>query len=77
MFCKNCGKEIVDNPQFCSNCGANLSAPAEVVKKGKERVASILLAVFLSFWTWLYTYKKDAWKFWTAFFCPSPISITR
>jgi hypothetical protein len=28
-------------------------------------VASILLAVFLSCWTWLYTYKKDGWKFWT------------
>jgi len=27
-------------------------------------VASILLAVFLGFWTWLYTYKKDGWKFW-------------
>jgi len=20
--------------------------------------------VFLGFWTWLYTYKTDAWKFW-------------
>jgi len=23
----------------------------------------VLLAVFLSFWTWLYTYKKSNWKF--------------
>lgn len=23
-----------------------------------------MLAVFLSFWTWVYTYKKDGWKFW-------------
>jgi hypothetical protein len=27
-------------------------------------MVSVLLAVFLSFWTWLYTYKKDAVKFW-------------
>jgi hypothetical protein len=31
----------------------------------KSKTTSLLLAVFLSFWTWLYTYKKDAWKFWT------------
>ena len=31
---------------------------------GKSKVASILLAVFLGFWTWLYTYREDGWKFW-------------
>jgi hypothetical protein len=30
----------------------------------KNKTGSILLAVFLGFWTWLYTYKKDGWKFW-------------
>ncbi len=30
----------------------------------KDKTAAVLLAVFLSFWTWLYTYRKDAWKFW-------------
>jgi hypothetical protein len=24
----------------------------------------VLLAVFLSFWTWLYTFQRDAAKFW-------------
>lgn len=23
------------------------------------------MAVFLGGWTWLYTYRADAWKFWT------------
>ena len=32
--------------------------------KGKSKTTAILLAVFLSFFTWLYTYKDDAWKFW-------------
>ncbi len=28
MFCKNCGKELVDNAKFCSSCGQpNQSAP--------------------------------------------------
>ncbi len=30
----------------------------------KDRTTAIVLAVFLSFWTWLYTYKKDSTKFW-------------
>ncbi|HLC73127.1 MAG TPA: hypothetical protein VJH20_00655 [Candidatus Nanoarchaeia archaeon] len=32
----------------------------------KHKSTSVLLAVFLSFFTWLYTYKYDAWKFWIA-----------
>lgn len=30
----------------------------------RSKGAAILLAVFLSFWTWLYTFKIDAGKFW-------------
>jgi len=30
----------------------------------KSKTTAILLAVFLAFWMWIYTYKVDAWKFW-------------
>jgi hypothetical protein len=30
----------------------------------KDRTVALLLAIFLGGWTWVYTYKKDAWKFW-------------
>ncbi len=30
----------------------------------KDKTIAILLVVFLSFWTWLYTYRRDANKFW-------------
>ena len=30
----------------------------------RQRPDAILLAVFLAFWMWIYTYKVDAWKFW-------------
>ena len=30
----------------------------------KDKSAAILLAIFLGGWTWVYTYKRDAWKFW-------------
>jgi hypothetical protein len=33
----------------------------------KSRTTAVLLAIFLGFITWMYTYEKDAWKFWTAF----------
>tara|TARA_Y100000310_G_C20323651_1_gene641945 strand:+ start:288 stop:524 length:237 start_codon:yes stop_codon:yes gene_type:complete len=33
-------------------------------KTHKDKAIAILLAVFLGFWTWIYTYKDDAWKFW-------------
>ena len=35
-------------------------APAQF----KTKTPAVLLAVFLGFWTWLYTYQRDAWKFW-------------
>src|SRR4030042_1655327 len=35
-----------------------------VTKSGKrKRVIAELLAVFLGPWTWLYTFRKDRWKF--------------
>ncbi len=30
----------------------------------KSKTTAVVLAVFLAFWTWLYSYKTDAWKFW-------------
>lgn len=37
---------------------------AAVQAHPKSKSASILLAVFLSYWTWLYTYKRDKGFFW-------------
>jgi len=37
---------------------------AKRVKAKRERVISLLLAIFLGIWTWLYTYKYDKKKFW-------------
>jgi len=30
----------------------------------KSKAGAILLAIFFGGWTWVYTYKKDSWKFW-------------
>jgi len=64
MFCKNCGRELVGAPSYCPHCGAKVQENVVETGGGKSKTASILLAVFLAFWTWLYTYRRDAWKFW-------------
>src|SRR5215469_12611378 len=32
----------------------------------KNKTTAVLLAIFLGFIAWMYTYERDAWKFWTA-----------
>ncbi len=61
-FCQSCGAEVSPLAEMCVKCGARLG---KRVSKGKSKTASVLLAVFLGYWTWLYTHGKDAWKFWT------------
>jgi hypothetical protein len=63
-FCQNCGREVSETANFCAACGAQLTSISGVKKKGNSKLAAILLAVFLGFWTWVYTYKKDSMKFW-------------
>jgi hypothetical protein len=64
-FCPACGASTNAQAVICIKCGAGLEAKPEIrTKAGKSKTAAILLAVFLTFWTWLYTYKKDVWKFW-------------
>lgn len=56
-FCTRCGTQLMLSTWGCPRCGASLSAP-------KDKTVAILLAVFLSWWTWLYTYQQDSTKFW-------------
>ena len=37
------------------------------MKQTKFKSTAIVLAVFLGFWTWCYTYQKDNVKFWIGF----------
>ena len=45
---------------YCPACGAAVQQPA----RRKSKNTAVMLAVSLSWWTWLYTYKRDTWKFW-------------
>jgi hypothetical protein len=60
-YCSTCGSRMAFTAPTCPQCGA----PSRAGKATKSKTAAVLLAVFLSFWTWLYTYRTDRWKFWT------------
>jgi len=62
MRCPSCDAIVKKEAEICVNCGVGIRRRA--ASERKDKTASILLAVFLAFWTWLYTYKKDGWKFW-------------
>ncbi len=67
MFCPNCGSPLGGN-RICSNCGSAATAtmpPVQLAPKpGKSKSTAVLLAVFLGFWTFLYSYRVDKAKFW-------------
>jgi len=61
MFCPSCGEAIKKEAVICVHCGVQIK---KSTGEPKKKATAVLLAVFLSYWTWLYTYKRDAWKFW-------------
>lgn len=78
MFCGNCGNPS-NGVNFCLNCGS--PAAVQIPSNGypaqrKSKSTAVVLAVFFSFWTFLYSYKVDKRKFWTLLAIQSATSIT-
>jgi len=65
FYCTNCGKYLNKNAVVCPYCGVAVKGGSlDKPKVPKDKTVALLLAIFLSFWTWIYTYEKDSWKFW-------------
>jgi hypothetical protein len=73
-FCQSCGTKLPATAGFCSSCGtaagsAPIAAPAPTYQPqpagavSKNKTTAVLLAVFLGFWSWLYTFKINKTKF--------------
>jgi hypothetical protein len=60
MFCSGCGSQIPPGAAACSRCGVATRAGTGP----KDKTTSVLLAVLLGHWAWLYTYDRDKDKFW-------------
>lgn len=63
VYCQECSNVISKNASICPKCGVKNSANTSDYAR-KDKSVAIILAIFVNFWTWLYTYKKDSWKFW-------------
>jgi len=63
-FCTGCGNGLIETAVMCPKCGTPVArlrvAGSAALKK---RSNAILLAVFLGYWTYLYTFAKDKTKF--------------
>jgi hypothetical protein len=66
QYCVACGNGLVATAVICPRCGTPVSGPKPGQVGAKSRTTAVLLAVFLSFWSFLYTYRISAWKFWLA-----------
>ncbi|MFH1219117.1 MAG: zinc ribbon domain-containing protein [Candidatus Eisenbacteria bacterium] len=65
LYCPSCGNSVKRGAVICIHCGVpNRAAYFRGYPVEKKKDTAMLLGVFLGFWTWLYTYKRDAWKFW-------------
>lgn len=63
-FCSACGNGLVETAVVCPSCGS----PVVVLKvqASKKKSVAVVLAVFLGYWSWLYTPKKNLAKFFIA-----------
>lgn len=55
--CPICAMAVPASAYWCPNCGAEFFSP-------RSKRTAVVLAVFLTFWTWYYTYRQDKKKFW-------------
>lgn len=61
-YCVGCGKGLIASAAMCPVCGTPVRA--STTSNSKDKTVAVVLAVFLSGWTWLYTYRVNAAKFW-------------
>ena len=84
IFCPECGKPVKREAIICVNCGMQInelkqSFKQEAVKSNpnaKSKSFAIILAIFFSYFSWIYTYRRNGLKFWIAFWgCSAVIGI--
>jgi len=65
-YCVSCGTGLVATATMCPRCGSPALGvySGVALNQGKSRATAVLLAVFLSFWSFLYTFREAKWKFW-------------
>jgi len=69
--CSECGKLIKWEAVVCTYCGmqvkelkVDVNYNTEYINPAKSKAIAVILAVFFSYWAWLYTYRINGGKFW-------------
>ncbi len=67
--CPGCGNYIQPEAIICPACGRQVKniIVQNTGNRAKDKTIALLLAIFLGFWTWVYTYDLDSGKFWINF----------
>lgn len=84
IYCPECGRPVKRHAAFCIYCGAQLKEVKASIQREeanynsnkKSRAVAVVLAVFFGYWSWIYTYGKNGFKFWVAFAGVPAVIIT-
>jgi len=95
VYCAECGKPIKRRAVICPHCGVQVkeleTSSQDTITRGgsidvpKSKVTAVVLAVLFGFWSWAYTYGRNAKYFWIGFgvsfflgifFIPSMVVVT-
>lgn len=69
QYCIECGEVILKKAYICPKCGVrNTSSGTKEANEPvpKSKTVAVVLAILVGAFAWLYTYKRDAWKFWVS-----------
>jgi hypothetical protein len=64
VFCSACGNKLISTAVICPSCGSPTSRYKDNTNGGKRKSTAVILAVFFGYWSFLYTYSVDRFKFW-------------
>lgn len=62
VYCSSCGKTIKQAAAICVHCGVPNTIPN--MAKPKKKSTAVALSILIGIFTWVYTWEKDAHKFW-------------
>lgn len=62
-YCVSCGNGLVATAAFCPRCGTPVGTMRTVGETSDHsRAVGVILAVLVSFWSFLYRYRLAPWK---------------
>lgn len=66
VYCRGCGQPINPQAAVCMSCGVATAQFSQQLRPAnpKTKSTAVILVVLFGVFGWIYTYQRDAWKFW-------------